>query len=294
MASFSDIQYLDLNDYSFHKLELSKDIEDKIYHSDIKSLLKINVLTLLIGIRNDIYAYDVYNKKVESIVDKLCFKPNTNLAYVRCFEKDASSFFILTPNSIYTYSMDFKQLSHIFSEGDEIFQQVYYDKNKGMNWVAASNCLSWYSETSGVRGRKYFKYKTDKNIELNNFIIVISPAPENQIFMSGMGGLMIYDIKSETAKFIPYSKGENENQMGAICHFTDKDYNFWRSSYHDYCNVLFFQNDHLKKTIIRNDKTGINVEPYKNVYVDSNTLIISGSGMSGFAQWNKSQSYNLL
>jgi ligand-binding sensor domain-containing protein len=282
LMSLTDFQYLDLNNYTFHRW-----FDMKKYPMNIisqKNQAKIEKDEILFSIGGDLFQYSILNKSVKEVTTQYGLEdnPNNRYAFLKSTHQDYIS--VICPKNVMVKNLKSGELLSVKALEGEIFLDVMHDDD--YIFIASFEGLITYHLPTGARSKRSFPYFV-KGKPFNHNIVKVHHFDPQTLILSGMGGHILYNKVNRTYQYFQQEKGDYENRVNAYNFLNDREGNLWRSSIHEYCNVLYYQN---RKMIlidsIINEK-GVNVEPYRNMRLNDSIFAFCGSGISGIGLFNQ-------
>lgn len=285
LLSQTDFQYLDLNDYTFHRwLDSSHSNINLI--SSYKFIVKLNPDEILCSIDGNIYQYGITSKKVKELTTEFALPSDIRKTYTILQKPDKDHLFLIYPNYLIIQNLNNGKLKYIKASDNEVFSDVAYDSLTKNYYIAAHHGLIRLDLKTGKTQKTIFPY-TVKNRTFYHIIHRVHLFDQNTLILSGMSGHILYNMRTKIHRFFPPEKGDFENRVSASYFLNDREGNLWRSSIHHYCNVLYHQNKKMLVIDSIQSKFPVNIEPYRNVRLDTKSFAFCGSGMTGFGMFDQ-------
>lgn len=288
LISFSDIQYFDLYQYTFHRIPHIRDDRGQSIRTELTSVYKRSDDLLWVSLAGQINEFDIQKGSWNLQHPKISPPQGTDLRWALMQPYTTDSLAILYKNVLLILNLKNLGFTSIPAEKDELFVRCYYDTSRHLLHIAANSGLVTIHRANGVRSKKVFNYKTAQGALLQHHIVEVSRFDANTLMLSGMGGHILYQPDKDHTTLYPQQSGDYANALSAFQHFTDREGNIWRISLTDYVNVLYTQNRHITRYgPLTNDK-GINIEPYKTRQLNDSILLFCGSWLIGLGWINLS------
>lgn len=294
LSSLTDVQYFDLYQYTFHKLSPGQDTIFSMEYAE-KNIHIVDKRRIWISMLGKIIEYDILKKSFLDITQKLNLPKDYSTNFTVFDSYDEKKSFLVFPNYLLLVDHETYSTQILLKANNEVFMQVWHDEKDSTIYIAGNNCLMIYNEKTKLSKKVYFKYNLNNNRSFNHNINSFTPFDDSTLLLSGMGGHILFHKNDGTHKHYPQQEGEYQNKVGASFHFIDREGSLWRTSIHHYCNVLYRQNRNLIKTAPLQNKNLVNIEPYKTILVDGDTLVFCGSGITGIGILNAANGrYSIL
>lgn len=282
LMSLTDFQYLDLNDYTFHRwFDMKKYPMNTISQ---KNQTKISKDEILFSIGGDLFQYSIRDKSVKDVNEKYGLDRNAKNRYA--FLKSTNENYVSIICSKYVILKNLKngEIQPIKALEGETFLDVVQEND--YIYIASFDGLITYHLPTGSRSKRNFPYVVHGK-SFNHNIVKVHHFDQHTLILSGMSGHILFNKVNSTYQYFPQEKGDFENRVNAYNFLNDREGNLWRSSIHDYCNVLYHQN--RKMVIIDSiiNEKGVNVEPYRNIRLNDSIFAFCGSGISGIGLFNQ-------
>lgn len=282
LMSLTDFQYLDLNEYTFHRW-----FDMKKYPMNIvsqKNQTKISKGEILFSIGGDLFQYSIRDKSVKDVTTQygLEDKPNNRYAFLKSTHQD----YVSVICSKYVTIKNFKngEIHPIKALEDETFLDVLHEED--YVYIASFDGLITYHLLTGARSKRNFPYFVNGK-PFNHNIVKVHHFDQQSLILSGMGGHILYNKVKRTYQYFPHEKGDFENRVNAYNFLNDREGNLWRSSIHEYCNVLYHQNRKMVFIDSIINEKGVNIEPYRNIRLNDSIFAFCGSGITGIGLFNQ-------
>ncbi len=283
LASLYDVQYLDLNDYTFYSWQSSNEGYN-LSQSEFKHFIKTDDHTMWLSNGSSLYRHNIKKNIWKDITNDISFPADCNKSYFKFFNFDKNHIGVVTANYLFVVDTRSNAIVHtIRQEGGEIFQSGYYDKMEDKIYIPAIINLVSYDIKSKKKTSYQMQYKTTKGASLNYIINFIVPK-DDKFFLLDFGNLMF----DKTSNRLVTSFKENSNKSIITINgiHKDKKGNIWYTSYNDFCGVWYVDERNITNSgYIQNDK-GINIEPYHTYPLNDSTYLFCGSGMNGIGLIN--------
>ncbi len=282
LLSFTDFQYLDLKDYTFHRwFDFNKYKVNVLSYQ--KYMAKVYDDEIIFSVDGAIYHYSIKSKSIydATSIYKVPKVINKNYAILKSINKDKVA--AIYPNGIIIKNLIDGETQLIKANDTERFTDLIYDDEH--IYIAASAGLLSYNLITKKRTIKTFPYKV-KNTTFKHFITKLYHFDQNSLILTGMSGHILFKKKDHSYKYYHTGEGDFENRVSASNFLKDREGNLWKSSIIDYCNVLYHQNSkmYIIDSIINEE--GINIEPYRNIRINDSLFAFCGSGMNGIGFFN--------
>ncbi len=276
LSSISDLQYFDVNTYTFHRLPKSNLFDFNLGWL-VNCLFKKDKDHLCIGTIHGLYEYDIKAKNWKEIIDIWPNTKKTGSKKIQHIERiDQSKVAIATNKMVIIY--DWKKndtISSTINISESIYHMVY-DSLRGNLWLS---CISEMVKVDvALHNSQVFKIK-QANSELNAKVHHMVLLDENHLFISGN---IKFDLQRETYELIKSGAGMYDNQLLYVSNqFVDRQGNLWLGSYESVCSMMPFQNQSVVTyPIISANKEGIEV--VKALKPEgTNELYVSGPPLVG-------------
>lgn len=279
VLSYSDIQYLDLNTYTFYRPKIK---DDKNVSNEKYGFIKIDEDRIWYGGNDFIYELSLINGEI-NLLDKFKNYPTTaSNRFVDMDDYRADEVIITGGKYILFVNKNTYEITKtIMAEKGQYFTRSTYDASRSYLWISANNALVGYDLQSNKRNLYRFTYSDEKNHTFNRIIT-------SAVFLNGHDLLLtndvIFNVETKKSTLVKEMVGMNSNRLkNEFSHFKDRDGNIWRGSINQGCDVLLATNTNTKVYGPLVNEKGINIEPYSShLSTEKNKLYIAGSGISGF------------
>ncbi|MFZ1702940.1 MAG: histidine kinase [Saprospiraceae bacterium] len=282
LKSNSDLQYFDLSNYTFHRLEDRDSLIDKKAR-DAHSILKVSKDKLWILGQENIVEYHVSTGDTKLIFFPIDKKKQLNFGIFKGIRIGQDEVILASDNRIIHHHLNNSQSSYFEIKIGGPIRDICLDQNGNFIWASMPNQLIKYdikrkkAEIISL-GKKY------ANVLLHYQLNKIISFDETRLWFSN--GL-IYDTKSNTISTIEIDDGQFDNQLLYVSSlFMDKEKNLWRGSYESGCSILPFQN-HSVQTFPLLNKKQESIETYKTLKLKGLPyLLIVGNSLPGVLKLN--------
>jgi sensor histidine kinase YesM len=285
LASLYDMQYFDLNDYTF-KPWIDRKIKEFTTVNEFKSQIKVSPEKLWFASGEHIFTYHVVTEKFENITHKFKFPSDCRKTYFKFFPYDDDHLIIITPNYAFVADKETYNISHIIkSKHKEYFLKASFDTHYDKIYLAGYESIILYDIVTKKRTEQSLYFSTEKGERLPYTIQFLEPYEEDK-FITNIGNhTLFFDKKSEKLQLqIPNNKMIKSIEPNNL--FTDSSGNLWASSYQNYCGVIYADTRDIISTPYIINHKAIYVEPFKTIKYNDSLYFFCGSGITGFGLVN--------
>lgn len=280
LASQTDLQYFDLNDYTFHSWS-DPSHEGLTKKSFFKRIIKINDHTLWISSGDNIFAYHIPTKKFERINDKFGLPQDCNAKIIKFFKGPDDKILVLFTNYLLVTDPQNFNKEIIKASSTEYFSYAYYMEAYNKIFIAASEALIVYDLGTKEKMRYSKTYPIKNNKSLNYTITLISPFDDHHIMIPGKEENLLFDIEQRVLTTLKNSPVSMPLSLIPSNVFEDREGNVWFNSFDNFSSVFYRNKSNLKSTGFLQNKDGINIEPYKTTKYAQDWYAVAGSGITG-------------
>lgn len=281
ILSYSDIQYLDLNTYAFHRMPVK---ENKNVINEKYAFYPIDDKKIWYGGNGFLYELTEHQEE-RNLLNLLIGKPadaSNNFANIQSFNKDE---LILTcTNYILFVNKNTYQVTRtIRADEGQHFLHCNYDQNQSFLWISAYHCLLGYDLKKNLKQVYRFTYLDNKNNKFNRIISTSTFLNHSELLLTNE---IIFNTTTRKHHLVNEMYGSTaHNIKNEYSHFRDKDGNIWRGSIHQGCDVIIAKDKYTEIYGPLINEKGIYIEPYtSSLSKDNQKIYVAGSGISGYYQ----------
>lgn len=280
LASVSDLQYFDLNDYTFHPWLDSKipQLTQKVFS---KRIFKADDHTIWLSSGKELYAYDIKTGKFSSILHQLQLPKKVDNNIIKLFPYGRDHVIVMFTNYLLLIHKNNFSRQEIIAEDDEYFLFATADERRGEIYVGANKYLLVYNVKKREKERYSLTYYTKNKTQLFQIIASIVNYDKHYLFIPGATKSLMFDKINKV--LTPVLTTENKAAIGinTVYSFKDREGNIWLNSFDNYSMVIYNSNHHLISTTWIQNEKGIFIEPYSTYRYSKDLYLFCGSGMTG-------------
>lgn len=285
LASSTDLQYFDLNNYTFHKwLDASHSkLQEKTF---FKRIYKIDQHHLWVSSGDALFKYHIPEKKFTEITQLLELPKNCNKSIIKIFGYDKDNVILLFTNYALIINKFTFKYKAVPAQKDEYFVHAQFDAKRNKLYLSASYFLVAYDVLKQSSKRFADYYFTKRNKKLLRIFSAFCDFEDKYLFLPGASHSFLFDKENDT--IVPYLTEDSNNalEVAPINCFKDRESNIWLNTFDNYSMVVYRPDSELITTRHILNKEGIHIEPYQTIRYNKDLYLVSGSGFTGIMTLN--------